>query len=451
MRHNMSESDQNKVIQIYNLFKNQGYTDIKIAYELAKEIDGFKNSKNPVAKLHDTKKLKWFKHKLRESIIPKFYTEKKDVLESSIKADGTQSKDIILNTKVELDFNNPEKILTELGYDPKYFALVSSSIKKSEWDANTKENGISKLYSYRIQASVKPIDITKNEISFEHVKETLENIVNNRKIPEVKINKLKSNSEEKIAIVNIADIHFGKLAWAPETGENYDLKIATDRFNNIVDSSINRLMKEDNLTKIVFFWSQDFFHYDNPNQTTSSGITFQQTDMRWQKMFDEGVKLLIEAIDKLKQIAPVYTFYTRSNHDEQTAYYAKAVLSATFKNDKLVEVNDSPSPRKYIKFGINLLGFAHGDKEGKRLPNLMSIEAPEYWSSTKNREFFLGHFHSQIVKEEAGITLRYLSSPAGSDAWHNQMGFIGSKRGAQIFIRGYNSGPIAEYNINFFG
>ena len=40
-------------------------------------------------------------------------------------------------------------------------------------------------------------------------------------------------------------------------------KIAAKRFNYIINSSIDRLNKEEGIEKIIFFWSQDFFHFDS--------------------------------------------------------------------------------------------------------------------------------------------------------------------------------------------
>ena len=79
---------------------------------------------------------------------------------------------------------------------------------------------------------------------------------------------------------------------------------------------------------------------------------------------------------------------------------------------------------------------------------MMPIERPVEWGQTWNHEFFLGHFHSLRTKEESGVILRYLSSPTGTDAWHCEEGFLGAQKAAQLFIRGKQTGIIAEYTIN---
>ena len=44
----------------------------------------------------------------------------------------------------------------------------------------------------------------------------------------------------KMLEVPIVDLHLGKLAWAPESGEDYDHKIAQKRFMSVIDDVIER-------------------------------------------------------------------------------------------------------------------------------------------------------------------------------------------------------------------
>lgn len=364
-------------------------------------------------------------------------------IEEKKNKDGSRSKTVDILTAKDATNMSDVDILKLLGYDPEAFKLVSSSCRRGTWQAQSTDEGVIDLCSYRINGNVRPL--AYNEVSNETVYRVMREIVEGKTV----LGPVAPVKEEanKIAILSIADLHLGKLAWAPECGESYDHKIAAKRFNYIINSSIDRLNKEEGIEKIVFFWSQDFFHFDTVAVTTTAG-TRQDTDVRWQKMFDYGVKMLIEAVEKLRAIAPVETFYVRSNHDTQTSYYAASVLDAFYHDAKDVKVDTGASPRKYIQYGVNLFGFGHGDKEGKRISAMMPVEKPVAWGQCKNREFFLGHYHSLRTYEEAGVILRYLSSPTGTDAWHCEEGFIGAQKAAQLFVRGKQCGQIAEYTIN---
>lgn len=253
------------------------------------------------------------------------------------------------------------------------------------------------------------------------------------------------NGGDNVAVLSIADLHLGKLAWGVETGENYDHKIAAARYNYIIDTAIS-LLRGQKIEKIIFFWSQDFFQYDTVDVATTAG-TRQDSDVRWAKLFALGCDLLTTGITKLATIAPVDTFYTRSNHDEQSSFYANSYLWAYFRNTPGVSIDRSPRPRKYRQYGVNLFGFGHGDKEGKRIEGLMQIEAPKEWGDTWNREFFLGHYHSLRQYEANGITFRYLQSPTGTDAWHAQSGYLGAGKCAQLFVRNKHAGPVMQSEI----
>ena len=436
-----------------------GSTKKKMAEEVEKlGLDYFSTSKNPYKKFLQMYNSKSFQELLNSELRKETETESEETVLVSGKVDTEETVVSEIEVTAEKlkditpdgDFKNLTEadILKLLGYDPSAFVLQSSSCKRSSWNGLSRdEGGMIELSSFRLSGSVRPVRPENGEVTIQEVTEALKKVITKKEKPIVYKRTESKKVENKIAIVNVADLHLGKLAWAPECGESYDHKIATKRFRRIVSESIAKLKKEDGINKIVFFWSQDFFHFDSLNQLTTAG-TFQNTDVRWQKMFTLGVELLIEAVDSLKQIADVYTFYTRSNHDEQVGFYAATVLGVKYENDSQVTVDNSPSPRKYIRYGVNLLGFAHGDKEGKRLPGLMSREAAMDWGKTWNREFFLGHFHSQRVYEDSGVICRHLSAPCGPDAWHSQLGFTGAQKASQLFIRGEKSGPIAEYTIS---
>lgn len=368
-----------------------------------------------------------------------------DLIEEKRNADGSISKtvEVTLADASNLDENQIMKIL---GYDPIRFTLKSSSLRRSEWDGfyagGDGGSESCRCTSVKLSASVVPVQlgIANMAMAEAALKASLEEKLLADAPEEIKPN------GNKMVIVNVADLHFGKLAWAPECGKNYDYKIATRRFNKIVNDAITLIKKESDVERIVFFWCQDFFHYDSREDTTTAG-TFQDSDIRWQKMFDYGTRLLIEAINKLAQLAPVTTMYVRSNHDTMTAYYATAVLGARFADNPNVTVDGGPSPRKYIRYGVNLFGFGHGDKEGKRMSSLMPVERAKDWGDTWNHEFFLGHYHSLRTYEENGVILRYMSSPTGTDAWHCESGFLGAQQAAQLFVRGKQEGILAEYTI----
>jgi hypothetical protein len=236
----------------------------------------------------------------------------------------------------------------------------------------------------------------------------------------------------KMLEVSVVDLHLGKLAWEPETGENYDSKIAVKRFMSVIHDVAERT-KGMEFEKVILPLGNDFFNFDDIEGATTNG-TPQDNDSRWQKLFDCGIEVLIRAIDILATIAPVEAFCVPGNHDFTTSYYAVKTISAWFRNNQNVTVNTNPRSRKYIEFGNNLIGFTHTDKEKKRIFGCMQIEAREAWGRTLYHEWHGAHLHSEQVKEDMGVIVRNLSSVTGMDAWHSESGYVGAIAKSQSFI-----------------
>jgi hypothetical protein len=157
------------------------------------------------------------------------------------------------------------------------------------------------------------------------------------------------------------DLHLCKLAHKEETGENYDYKIAKEVFNKTLNDALEKV-KPYKIDKIIFPCGNDFLNSDTLNNTTTAG-TPQDSDSRHFKMFREGYKLLISAILKLKKVAPVEVLIVLGNHSTVSEMHIGELLEVYFRNDPDVTVNNSAAPRKYIKHGVNLIGFVHGNLE----------------------------------------------------------------------------------------
>jgi len=310
------------------------------------------------------------------------------------------------------------------------------------WESQIKGGGKAILYQSRLTA--RPIE---NSIDFAWITKELLNFK-----PKT-YNPIPHDPGNEIAEVNIADLHLGKLCWQGDTGENYDHKIARDNFRKIISDIYSRLRGR-KLDCILFVWTNDFFNSDTINKTTSND-TPQDTDVRWQKLYKVGCEILIEAIETFRMIAPVRTFYTASNHDKMASYYAISFLSAWYRNCSDVEIDTDAYPRKYIEYGVNLIGFAHGDTErGKgtkdkasKLASVMPNEAPQQWGRTKIREMHSAHLHSeQMIQEINGVIVRRISSPTYLDTYHIEGGYVGAQRKAMIFIWDKTKGNTEIFN-----
>lgn len=367
--------------------------------------------------------------------------------ESSSKVNYRQDGTVVSEKFVKLQEGQhltPKETLELHGFKPELWEVVSCT--NNFW--NSQLTGGIKQISYQSKLTVKPI---KQAISFEDIDAHFKKLDRTYRTPPVK-HIVRNGS--MMAEVNLADLHVGKLAWHGDTPENYDYKIARDMFYQIINEAYQELQDKP-IEYITFVWSNDFFNSDTIDQTTTAG-TRQDTDVRWQKLFNVGVEMLVSAVDMLSQIAPVKTFYTPSNHDEVNGYHALKYLEAWFRKDPNVEVNTDAYPRKYQLYGNTLIGYTHGDKENSkgtkekasRLASLMPIEASELWSKSKFREFHAAHLHSeQMIQEINGVIVRRISSPTAADTYHTTYGYLGAVRKAQVFIYDKERGLKQVINI----
>ena len=235
--------------------------------------------------------------------------------------------------------------------------------------------------------------------------------------------------------VNLTDHHFGKLAWQMETlFANYDVKIATAVFHRAIAALLDRA-PYDSYDQIWFVVGNDLFNADNTAGTTTSG-TQVQSDERIRKTYVTVRTLIVRAIENLRHIADkVKVIVVPGNHDYNTTWHLGDSLELYFSKYDDVEVDNSPSVRKYHVFGQTLIGYTHGDKgKAADLPLLMTVEARELYGATKFHEWHTGHLHKTQTTEMHGIRVQILPALCPPDKWHSEMGFVGNLRSSEAYL-----------------
>lgn len=250
--------------------------------------------------------------------------------------------------------------------------------------------------------------------------------------------------------IDMPDLHFGKLAWAEESGDDYDIKIAEQMALEHTQSIINQTLHY-KFDKIIYPIGNDYFNVNSKLNTTINN-TPQQEDTRSQKTFVKGRMLAVKLIEMLSQLAPVDVIIVPGNHDEERTFYLGDSLYCWFHQNPNVTVDNRATKRKYKLYGKNLIGFTHGCNEKiNELPLLMSLEQPDLWAQSQYREWQTGDKHhkkeiktSMKEHEQKGVMVRILRSLSGNDAWHFDKGFIGGSRKIEAFVRHNDKGLIAQ-------
>lgn len=261
--------------------------------------------------------------------------------------------------------------------------------------------------------------------------------------PAIKSLPARAAEGELLLQVSIPDVHMGKMSWKPESGENYDLKIA----ERLYETALLKLMertKGHKLSRVLFVVGNDLLHTDNPNGTTTRG-TAQDTDGRFHKTFWKTRKMVTRSIDKLKTLAPVTVLLVPGNHDTQSLWHLGDSLECWFRDDADVTIDNAPTQRKYFEHGKVMLMFTHGDKgKQQNYPLLMATEQSEMFGRTKYREAHTGHIHQLQVREQHGVRVRVSPALCAADAWHAENQYVGNARAAEAFVWSPDEGLISQ-------
>ena len=250
-------------------------------------------------------------------------------------------------------------------------------------------------------------------------------------------------------VLVVSDTHFGNYSWRQTTGSDWDLDIA----RRVVGDTAAELLMVGNAhkpTRRTVAFLGDLFHYDTPAGTTTSGTPLER-DGRLQKMLQTGTETLLGIVEQSAETVPTDVVLVHGNHDETLSWAFHRLLLERFRNDKRVTIEERYTGRKYLSHGRNLLGFAHGHKAKKKLPQLMAIEAASQWASCPYREYHTGHYHSTAaewsrpIETLDGVIVRTAPSLCVADDWHHSLGFLNARQAMETFLYAFDGGLTATH------
>lgn len=227
---------------------------------------------------------------------------------------------------------------------------------------------------------------------------------------------------DRLTVYPIGDPHIGMLAWAGETGENFDLKIAERELCECFRQLVARSPASDEaiVTNLGDFWHAQ----DNEQRTPQHGNKLD-VDGRFGKVGKVGLSIVRALVDEaLKKHARVKFRSIPGNHDPTSALWLPLYLQAVYEGDPRVTIEDGFAPYQYDTFGRVLIGWAHGD--GCKLEDLgeiMATDVPELWGASLHRVVHSGHVHHLQQKELRGCVVYTHRTLAPRDAWHHHSGY----------------------------
>lgn len=220
-----------------------------------------------------------------------------------------------------------------------------------------------------------------------------------------------------LTLYPLGDPHIGMMAWAPETGANWDLKIACQHFIVCVRELVASAPASD---RAIVCNLGDFLHAQDDMNRTPGHANPLDVDGRFAKVLDAGHALLRGIVDAaLAKHRHVTVRNIPGNHDPRVAAELSFWLRAVYEKEPRVTVEDAFAAHQYDRFGQNLIGWAHGDRSpGKELPAIMAVDRSIDWGETRFRSWHTGHVHHESTKEYPGCDVESHGILPPGDAWH---------------------------------
>jgi UDP-2,3-diacylglucosamine pyrophosphatase LpxH len=350
----------------------------------------------------------------------------------------TQTGDTLEARSTSRRIRTVEDLLRHIEADMSRFEIAASEATK--WECGD-GNG-SSIELHRVFVRLKP---RGGPTTLECVAAMIEAAKKDVRRPLTKSVKAPKRPDAPWQVLVVADCHFGKYAWSKTTGgDDYDLDIAA----RLVDAAGSDLLAIGDTHKpgrrtIAFLG--DLFHYDTPGGTTTSGTPLER-DGRLQKMLAVGCDTLIGIVEQSAQTVPTDVVIVNGNHDEVLTWTFQRILLERVRNSRTANIKTDFTGRQYLTHGRNLLGFAHGHRAKRKLPQIMALEASKSWSQCPYREWHTGHFHSQAAEWQRpietldGVIVRTAPALCPPDDWHSVNGFIGSRQAMETFLYDVDGG-----------
>jgi hypothetical protein len=240
-------------------------------------------------------------------------------------------------------------------------------------------------------------------------------------------------------VLIVSDTHFGAYAWGKTTGgADYDLGIAEGRVTTVTNQLLAAGDEYEPELRTVAFLG-DLFHFDTPAGTTTGGTPLER-DGRIQKVINVASDVLLGIVERSAATAPTEVLTVNGNHDEVLSWAFQRILMERYRRVPGVTVRMQFTSRQYASHGRNLLGFCHGHKAKKKLPQIMALEQSAAWSESAYREWHTGHLHHQAAEHNKpldtldGVIVRTAPTIVPPDDWHSAGGFIGARQCMETFL-----------------
>lgn len=355
------------------------------------------------------------------------------------------------------------KLKDELKLDEKFWKIDTWSVKRYQGFYATEEalessdgrtckvrNGHEVVTMWSIKASFVKKD--NSQLTLERLLKRLEEA--SIPVPNIHISKPKIADfpHNRALEISIMDPHATMVCYTPQSDNSWSPEEAAELYFWCLEDILEKAYHYGPFSEIMLPIGNDLVHADNVWHATTAG-TPQPEAVSWHEGVLIAEEILITAINRLKEIAPVNVISIMGNHARQTEFMLGRTIAAWYRNDENVTVDASPSPYKAWNWGVNLIGLEHGHsvKPTVRMAALMANEWPDLWLQTAGgyREWHLGDQHRKATNkpssfEEQGVSIEFLPGLTPPNEWHRLKSYNWQKRAGLGYVWDWNTGPVAR-------
>lgn len=265
--------------------------------------------------------------------------------------------------------------------------------------------------------------------------------------PVVPVKAVRTKRDDKLLnLYTVSDFHLGMLAWADESGDDWDMKIAEDLFSRWFDAAFQKA--PDAGTGVINLLG-DFAHFDSLDAVTPESRHVLDADTRYQKLVRYMIRMVRRVVDMaLVKHKNVRLLIVQGNHDESGMIWLAEMFSTLYDNEPRVFVDTSPDVYKMVQHGKTTLFFHHGHKARfDAIEPVMIAKFRKAFGESVYSYAHVGHLHHQKLVESRNMIVEQHRTLAAKDAYASRGGWM-SGRSANVITYSAEYGEVARLTIS---
>lgn len=265
--------------------------------------------------------------------------------------------------------------------------------------------------------------------------------------PVAPVKAVRAKRDDKLLnLYTVSDFHLGMLAWADESGDDWDMKIAEDLFSRWFDAAFQKA--PDAGTGVINLLG-DLAHFDSLVAVTPASGNVLDADTRYQKLVRYMIRMVRRVIDMaLFKHKNVRLLIVQGNHDESGMIWLAEMFSTLYDNEPRVLVDTSPDVYKMVRHGKTTLFFHHGHRARfDAIEPVMIAKFRKAFGESVYSYAHVGHLHHQKIVESRNMIVEQHRTLAAKDAYASRGGWM-SGRSANVITYSDEYGEVARLTIS---